>query len=621
MANQNPERNLEVAKTQKNEDITWDNTTEYPSFNSIEFATDCTLVQTRIARIAENTGKLSAALQLNFKEQSRVFTDLELLQQCGCDQSEAEMLLSNLTVFTQCEISVDAKNDLARKQMSNLQVLSSELQTCFVPIENFLIQCHEEVLKAYLSHPELKAYAFYWRNKRRLANWSISNAEEQTLATFRQHGPVAWSELYNFISGNLQVKMASLGAVGLAQASGYLRHPKENLRKEAWLGIQEAWTPHRDSAASILNALAGWRLSEYKLRSKEKPIHFIERALFDSRIEPATLTAMMSSLEDARPQMQRALGLLAKCLGKMNLDPWDLQAPSPRQSPDATIPFQEAIDKIRATFAGIEPEAGQFIDTMVNKRWIDAAVRPNKGQGAHCTGFAKSRTPRVFQTYMGTLQDLMTLAHELGHAYHGWVIRDLSLIEQDYPMTLAETASIFAETAVSDVLRKTASPETRFELAWSEVSHLVALLTNIPARYDFERSFYEKRQGGYVAPDELDALMQASWDKWYGSTLTQSEVQFWMTKLHFSIEGVSFYNFPYSFGYLFSLGVYSRRHELGDRFAQVYKDLLRDTGRMTVEEVVLKHMNEDITTKEFWQKSVAIAETKIADLEALLSTH
>lgn len=222
---------------------------------------------------------------------------------------------------------------------------------------------------------------------------------------------------------------------------------------------------------------------------------------------------------------------------------------------------------------------------------------------------------------MGSLEDTSTLAHELGHAYHSWVMRDLPTMQQDYPMTLAETASIFAETALSDSLMKTGSPEMKFEICWSSVVDATSLLLNIPSRFEFEKMFYEARPNGFVSPRELTEMTDKAWRKWFGDDLSQTESRYWMTKLHFSISSVSFYNFPYSFGYLFSLGIYSRREELGDRFAQAYRDILRDTGRMTAEDVIQKHLGEDIRKPEFWLKSLAIVEEKVARFEKLLSTH
>ncbi|MFZ9521654.1 MAG: M3 family metallopeptidase, partial [Silvanigrellaceae bacterium] len=256
---------------------------------------------------------------------------------------------------------------------------------------------------------------------------------------------------------------------------------------------------------------------------------------------------------------------------------------------------------------------GVFVDVMWLIGWIEGSVSNNKRPGAYCTRFAKSRTPRVYMTYKGSLEDVGTLAHELGHAFHNWVMRDLPLPETYYPMTLAETASIFAETVVSDVLlKKSSTPAEKRQVLWGDLGSAEAFLLNIPARFWFEKSFYEKRSERTLSPDELSALMSDSWKRAYGDTLSEMNPLFWCSKLHFHISGTSFYNFPYTFGYLFALGVYAQREKQGKDFYRNYVNLLRDTGRMSAEEVARKHLGVNISEQGFWNDSIAIVAKQIA---------
>ena len=194
-------------------------------------------------------------------------------------------------------------------------------------------------------------------------------------------------------------------------------------------------------------------------------------------------------------------------------------------------------------------------------------------------------------TYTGGASDVITLAHELGHAYHSWVMRDLPDCQRRYGMSLAETASTFGEAIVrDDLLARAGSPAEELAIVWEEASALVAFILNIPARFDFEKGFCEARAERPLRPAELNEMMSAAWKKWYGDCLAEPDPLFWASKLHFYISGLSFYNFPYLFGYLFSLGVYARRDELGDEFFPRYEALLRDTGRMTAEDLAAKHL-------------------------------
>jgi oligoendopeptidase F len=263
---------------------------------------------------------------------------------------------------------------------------------------------------------------------------------------------------------------------------------------------------------------------------------------------------------------------------------------------------------------------GEFAVMMAEQGWIDAKPTPNRTTGAYCTGFSIPREPRIFITYEGTMTNVMTLAHELGHAWHNWVMRDLPIMQTSYPMTLAETASIFAETLVRDaLLAKANTPAEKLAITWQNAQSAASLLVNIPARFEFEKRLVEARKTGFVVADALKQMMVDSWQVWYEDSLSSYDDMFWASKLHFSISQIGFYNYPYLFGYLFSLGLYAQQETYGDRFNQLYIDLLRDTGRMTAEAVVQKHLQQDIRLPEFWQASLAIVDGAVRQFEQLVN--
>lgn len=225
-------------------------------------------------------------------------------------------------------------------------------------------------------------------------------------------------------------------------------------------------------------------------------------------------------------------------------------------------------------------------------------------------------------TWGGSRSDLLTLAHELGHAFHNWVMRDMSLCQTRYPMTLAETASIFAENIVRDYLfEQVENREDKLEMLWEELSSCYALMINIPVRFEFEKAFYEKRMAGELSAEQLCDLMSQTWKEWYGESMTEADPYFWASKLHFSISEVSFYNYPYLFGYLFSKGVYAQREAKGERFYSDYVNLLRDTGSMMAEDVVDKHLGMTLSNEAFWQQSVEMVKHKIDMFESLLDSE
>jgi oligoendopeptidase F len=328
---------------------------------------------------------------------------------------------------------------------------------------------------------------------------------------------------------------------------------------------------------------------------------------------------MMDVTKEARHLGQKVMQLQAKVLKKDKLAPWDLNAPAPKVADSSweKPTFDEAIQLIINAFNTVNPDMGEFVQHMVDQNWIEGTVGPNKRPGAFCTGFPKSRTPRVYMTYSGGMREVKTLAHELGHAFHNWVMRDMPIQETRYPMTLAETASIFAETVVNHaLLAKADGAGDRFNFLWSSADEITGLLINVPARYEFESNFYTQRSQGIFTPAKFKSLMNDAWEEWYGDTLSELNPMFWASKLHFHIPELSFYNYPYTFGYLFALGVYAQKDILGDDFYGAYVNLLRDTGKMSAEEVAQKHLQADLTKPEFWQNSLKIVANTVEQFEA-----
>jgi oligoendopeptidase F len=591
----------------------WDIESEYPSLDSPEFRTE----EENLLRLLHEMEDGVKALGLD----SATTAPTEAMQAILLKEEEAGILLGNLYTYTSCLLSVDAGNEKARAKSSHFDVLGARLGQIIAPLRIFLQRAPEEIFRAVLAHSHLKPYEFLYRQERSLAPHLLSPQEEVLIRALEVPGHKAWGTLYEELTGKGKCRL-DFGdrseTLGIAEASALLYGPDAKKRQAAWHALQTYWTDHRDSAAAVANALAGWRLELCRKRSHTKPMHFLDRPLYENRITRETLEAIMACCQRNIEQLRRAPRLMARVMKKDRLDPWDLLGPSPVTGAQPTRSFAEGARIVREAFHGVDPEFGRFLDLMLEKRWVEARVLPTKAGGAHCTGFPKSLTPRVFQTYMGSLPDISTLAHEVGHAFHSWVMRDLSRGEQHYPMTLAETASVFAETALRESLAAQAqSREEKIEFGWTDLESITGFLINIPVRFDYEKSFYERRAESTVSADEMSELMDAAWTKWYGPTVSRNDRMFWASKQHFSFAEVSFYNFPYTFGYLFSLSVYARRKALGGAFMETYKNILRDTGRMTAEDLVQKHLGEDIRQPAFWQKAVDIEIAKIDRFEAI----
>ncbi|MCF7494949.1 M3 family oligoendopeptidase [Vibrio sp. L5-1] len=580
-------------------------------------------------------------------DDAKIEQDIELIQQCiellylhvekrhiilamqnAIQTSEAAgTLLSTINTFANCHASVDATHTEAKALLGRVAKLNSEMSQAFSPYEDTLIHAEPEFIDAVLEHEsaDVAGQRFAIESSRKLSSSRLSVAEEQLLAAMKVDGRDGWGRLYDNLTGSLKLSLKLDGedeALGFSQAASLLYGSEFDKQEPAWRAVQGAMKTHQESFASILNALAGWRLTENKKRSKISDVHFLDPSLHGSRIVPETLDTMMSVAKANRAVGQKAGLLMARVHGLDEMKPWNHLAAMPPlgDSESKVYPFDEAIDVIKTAFAEVNPEMADFVALMVENGWIDAAPAANKRLGAYCTKFAATRTPLVFMTWNGSRSDLMTLAHELGHAFHNWVMKDMPLCKTRYPMTLAETASIFAENIVRDhLLQQAQTRNEKLEMLWEELSSSLALMVNIPVRFEFEKAFYEQREQGELTAKQLCDLMETTWKDWYGDAMTEADPYFWASKLHFSISQVSFYNYPYLFGYLFSKGVYAQRDAKGEKFYGDYVSLLRDTGSMMAEEVVQKHLGMDLTQADFWQQSIDMVKVQIDEFERLLN--
>ncbi|MCG9682454.1 M3 family oligoendopeptidase [Vibrio sp. Isolate23] len=588
----------------------WNLTIAYQGLDDNKIEQDVELVQQCIQVLGLNVDKRNS---------------VAVMQNAILTSEAAGKLLSTINTFANCHASVDAKNSAAKAMIGRVAKLNSELSQAFTPYEDTLTNAPEEFIIEVLNHEngDVFGQAFQIDCTRKLADTKLSVAEEQLLSAMQVDGRDAWGRMYDNITGSLQVNVGEHEPdfIGFSQAASILYGTDFNKQERAWRGIQKAMHTHQESFAGILNALAGWRHTVNQKRSHVKKVHFLDSSLHGSRIQAETLDTMMKVAKDNRHVGQKAGLLMAKVHGLTEMKPWNHLAgmPSLTETQPKVYSFDEGIEIITNAFAQVDNEMAEFVTMMVENGWIDAAPSTNRRLGAYCTKFAATRSPLVFMTWGGSRSNLLTLAHELGHAFHNWVMRDMPLCQTRYPMTLAETASIFAENIVRDyLLEQSESREEKLEMLWEELSSCYALMINIPVRFEFEKAFYQQRMAGELSAEQLCALMSETWKEWYGESMTEADPYFWASKLHFSISGVSFYNYPYLFGYLFSKGVYAQRESKSDNFYADYVSLLRDTGSMMAEEVVEKHLGMALNSEVFWQQSVDMVKNKIDEFESLL---
>ncbi|MGY4106144.1 M3 family oligoendopeptidase [Aeromonas encheleia] len=589
----------------------WHNQHIYPSLDSAMLEADMSLAR---ASLEELTGFINGLGAV--REQADALQDF--LREVRLRAQRIRNIGWNIAVLAASQGSQDARDPLAKQLASRARALNADLFKALAPVEDLVLGLPESEFERLMQDPLLGEEDYRLRHERRLQDQRLPVEAEQLVIGLGTDGLHAWGNLYNDLVGKIRLHIDGRER-GLAEASNLLSSPERALRREAFDAISAGWEGEQETVAAILNALNGWRLELARQRGNVRQLDALDLSCHQSHIERATLDTMMAETYRARGLGQRALGLMAGKLGIDELGPEDLFAPPPA-SVSRTIAFEEAIDIIAAAFTRFDPEMGAFARMMAERGWIDAAPTPNRRTGAYCTKFAEPVEPRVFITYAGTMDNVITLAHELGHAWHNWLIRDLPMSQRGYPMTLAETASIFAETLVRSALFEQAqTPEQRQAIAWAEADGAATFLVNIPARFDFELALVAEREQGYVPAARLKSLTDEAWGRWYEGSLARYHPMFWAAKAHFSIAGFGFYNYPYLFGYLFSLGVYhqlmSRQAQGEANVAEAYRALLRDTGRMSAEDLVAKHLGQDIREAAFWQGSLALVAAAVDRFE------
>ena len=601
----------------------WDLSQEYTSPSDSQIQADLKEFSSILDRVAEENKAVFAVIDrtesMNASERAAAIDAARNIHDLS---EQASKFLGNPSTFANCLLSVDGNDDSAKTLEGSLIEYRVKFSELMQPLSQFLNRAPDDVIEEYLDDERASASEFQVRHTRARRHELLSLDEENLVSALGQSGIHAFSRLYDRLAGQLKCQVLDGNdqrEVGIAEAASLMQSTDDRTREDAWRAINRSWSDHEETCAASINALAGWRLEMCKRRSNGKAVHFLDAPAHSSHIKRETLDAVIDVARESREMSRRAAKALARAYGKERIGPWDQRAPAPElPNQDASIPFDEGLDIVANAYGQVDASMGEFVRMMAENKWIEGTVGSSKRPGAYCTSFPKSRTPRVYMTYSGSMTDITILAHELGHAFHHWAMKDLPDSQRSYGMSLAETASTFGETLVRDaLLNKAESPQTELAVAWEELSAITSFLLNIPTRFEFEKNFYEARQQKPLLPSELRSLMANAWNDWYGDSLSEPDDLFWINKLHFHISGTSFYNFPYLFGYLFSQSVYQRRDQMNGDFFGRYTELLRDTGRVSAEQLAQTHLSVDLTERDFWRDTVAALEPRVEHFEGL----
>lgn len=523
--------------------------------------------------------------------------------------------LSQAGAVVGCYLAQDTTDKQANLLQGEIGSLGARFSSSMLVVQQQLSRTEDSVWAALMKDKRLKEFSFVLNEWRDEAKELLSEKEEDMITALGVDGYHGWSQLYDLLVGDVKVRVTVDGEekeFSVGQASNLSSHSDGSVRKESFEALEQAWTDKEEFFAKTLNHMAGFRLAVYKKRGWDS---VLKEPLDMNRMKQETLDAMWGAISAHKAPFVKYLKRKSELVGADAMHWYDLDAPVTEST--QKVSYQEGAEFILKQFGKFGPELEKFSRKAFEDEWIEAEDRPNKRPGGFCTGMPLSEQSRIFMTYSGTMSNVATLAHELGHAFHSYALRPVHWMNRQYAMGVAETASTFAEMIVADAAVKEATTaDEKLALLEDKIQRSVAFFMNIHARFLFETRFYEERKKGIVSASRLNTLMEEAQREAFGDGLGDVHPHFWASKLHFYISRVPFYNFPYTFGYLFSLSIYAKAIEEGSSFEEKYISLLRDTAIMSVEDLAMKHLGEDITQHAFWEKGIALC---VKDVEEFLT--
>ncbi|MDA0710495.1 MAG: M3 family oligoendopeptidase [bacterium] len=592
--------------------MNWDLTDYFPEFNGPEMVTFKQTLADDLAGLLKKALGLSVLDERNQDAWEDVFIRYEDLMD----------RFSHIGSYIGCLTAVDARNEAYEKVESSLDQMDAEASKLSVELLRGLKDADQKVYEAFVAREGLTDARYAVGRMRQEAQFTMDASREGLSADLGVDGINAWGRLYDTVSGKLEFDMVypdgKTSRLPMSQRRSLMEHPDRAVRQAAFEKGNEAWSAVEDVSAAALNAISGTRLTLNTYRGVN---HFLDVACFQAAISQKTLAAMFEAIHSEIELGRRILRLKADTMGREKIAWYDLGAPLPL-SDDEPLDWEAGKELVRASFSRAYPALGEFVQRTYDKNWIEWEPRAGKRPGAFCTGSKRIRQSRIFMSYNNTIGDVRTLAHEAGHAFHSHVLKEKRSFASHYPMTLAESASTFAEMILTQgiLANPSVSEKQKAVTLDMEVGHGAIYLMDIPVRFEFEKALYEARKAGKLSVTEIKELMVSAQRRIFGDVLEEGgeDPFFWSSKLHFYITGVSFYNYPYTFGYLLSRGLFALFQKEGADFLPKYEAFLRLTGSDTCENVAKKSIGQELEKPEFWVEAIRGLEDPLMRLREIL---
>ncbi len=513
-------------------------------------------------------------------------------------QEQIENTAMKLGGYASLRQSADTKNPEAGSHLGRVMAVLSGIAAPMAAFESWASKL-PNLMELVQADEELKDYEFLFSNMADSSRYLLPGVGEAVMAKMRLSGGDAWSDLQQYLTSTVPVSYNG-GITNLPTIRNLAYDPDPQVRKSAYEAELKCYERIADPVAYALNSIKLETISDCQLRGYESPL---ERTLKRAHLKRETLDAMLGAMDEYLPKFWQYLKAKGKALGHENGLPWyDLFAPMGKSSTKFTA--QEARDYLVHLFTDFDGELADMVATAFDNAWIDFYPRDGKAGGAFCAGVECLGESRILTNFDGLFTDVVTLAHELGHAFHNLCIRDHRVLNHGYSMPVAETASTFNECVVmASAIGKAQDKEEKLALIESQLQDATQIICDIYSRYRFETAVFANREQKFMNADALCAFMTEAQKQSYGDGLDANTLHpyMWVCKSHY--YGPTFYNFPYAFGGLFARGLYAQYEKEGAAFVPKYKRLLYTTPVATAEETAAV-AGIDLTDKAFWRSAL-----------------
>lgn len=581
---------------------TWSLDVLYTGFDDKRWSEDLKKLDDCVERFQAFAAKLS-----DENEKETIKDGLKLLE-------ELEGLSAQMMIFCELRGAADTRD---KDSMSYEGVLSQKRNRTRAAETKFAeyVATRKNLEQDIKEDAFLTSYAYLLRNMAEDNRHLLAGDVEEALAKMDISGGAAWSSLQGYLTSSVE---ADLGGkkLTLSEVRNLAYSPSKEERKAAYEAELACYDKIKDSVAYALNSIKMQDISECELRGFASPL---AKTLYYARMKEETLNALLEAMTEYMPQFWRYLRLKAEKLGYADGLPWyELFAPLGKSTKRYTT--EEARDYLITVFSSFSPDMAEMMKRAFAEDWIDFYPRNGKVGGAFCEALNSKKEFRVLTNFSGSFSDLVTLAHELGHGYHDFMVHDNEPLNMEYSMPVAETASTFNENVITGyAIDHTGDEEEKLALIESQLSDTAQIMCDIYSRFLFESEVVERRKDSFLFADELNEIMLDAQKKAYGNGLDENCLHpyMWVCKSHYYSADLGFYNYPYAFGGLFARGLFAKYKKEGSAFVENYKKMLKNTPVMSVEDVA-KICGIDLTDKEFWMMSLHSYDAEIDEFERLI---